>query len=248
MDDVYFNTAFTQDAIPSYKCPACMKANLVEEEFMPSCTAYTRIHRGEDWWGPECEELIFRLTLKCPRCDDLVFVHGDGYIDEEITTEGEHDWSKRWVSYYQPKNFFPPLKFIDCPAATPREVQASLNSASCLYYSHPAAACNCLRMAAEDILTSLGVAIPEAGEFVSFGNRIKQLPEKSTEYNLLDAVRWLGNAGSHSGSKITHKDAEHAFTVIDLLIEEVYSDRKKKIHELAAAIREHKGPVGFRGF
>ncbi|MDT4870378.1 hypothetical protein FQZ97_1054550 [compost metagenome] len=169
-------------------------------------------------------------------------------MEEEYDVDSEERWSRYWVKYLRPKNFFPSLKFIICPPATPKEVQANLEAAAALYYAYPSASCNSLRMAAEEVLTSLGVPEPPPGEFVSFGNRIKKLPEDSNEYNLLDAIRWLGNEGSHSGSSITHKDAEHAFEVIDLLIEECYSDRKKKIHELAAAIRKHKGPVGSRGF
>ncbi|TWX93083.1 DUF4145 domain-containing protein [Pseudomonas aeruginosa] len=248
MKDVFFETAFTQDAVPSYRCPVCMEGDLIKEEFVSESTAVTKKNSENDWWEPDYDEYVFRLTLKCPRCNELVFVHGDGYVDQEITMESEDEWTRAWVCYYRPKNFFPPLKFIKCPVATPRTVQESLGSAAALYYSHPSAACNYLRMAAEDILTSLGVPSSTPEEYVSLAQRIKKLDNKSAEYLLLDAVRWLGNVGSHSGSTIKHEDAKDAFSLIDLLIEEIYSDRKKKIHELAEAIRTNKGPVSSRGF
>lgn len=244
MDNLYFSTSFSEGNIPEYRCPFCLNASLVKEDLSIHSTASSNRNRHEDWWEYEHEETVFRLILRCPRCDELVFAHGDGFIDEEFDVDSEEQWSRYYVQYIRPKNFFPPLKFIICPPATPKEVQAHLETASSLFHAYPSASCNSLRMAAEDILTSLGVPEAKPGGFLSFGNRIKKLPDSSNEYNLLDAIRWLGNEGSHSGSKISHEDAGHAFEVIDLLLEECYGDRKKKIHDLAAAIRKHKGPVG----
>ncbi|WP_175526594.1 DUF4145 domain-containing protein [Geopseudomonas sagittaria] len=246
MNNQNFTTVFSTENLPEYTCPSCNKESLKKDDLLVKATADSERMRGQDWWEPEHEEYVFRLALICQNCNDLVFLHGDGFLEEEYEIDENDGWSRRWVTYLRPKNFFPGLKFIACPLATPKEVQAHLESASALYYAHPAACCNSLRMAAEEILTSLGVPEPQPGAFMSFGNRIKQLQETSNEYNLLDALRWLGNEGSHSGSSITHKDAEHAFQVMCLLVEECYSDRKKKIHELAAAIRAHKGPIGGR--
>jgi len=241
-----FITVFSTEKTPEYTCPGCKKTSLKKDELFVQANAVSERGRNEDWWEPEHEEYVFRLSLKCSDCNELVFVHGDGFLEEEYDVDENENWSREWVKYLRPKSFFPSLKFIDCPPATPKVVQVHLEAASALYYSHPPACCNSLRMAAEEVLTSLGVPEPPPGEFVSFGNRIKNLPEESNSYNLLDAIRWLGNEGSHSGSSITHKDAEDAFQVMDLLLEECYSDRQKKIHELAAAIRQHKGPVGSR--
>ncbi|MGP3789457.1 DUF4145 domain-containing protein [Pseudomonas sp. B392_1p] len=246
MDESLFITTYAENQIPSLECPCCRNAPLSINELVVQATAASDMARSEDWWELEYEELVFRLTLKCPHCRETVFAQGDGYVEEEIEVDNYGDWTRHWVKYLRPKYFFPSLKFVSCPAATPEEVQKHLDAASALYFSNPAACCNSLRMAAEEILTSLGVLTGQPGNFISFGNRIHKLPESSSEYNLLDAIRWLGNAGSHSGSAITHKDAENAFNVIDLLVDECYSDRKKKIHELAAAIRASKGPIALR--
>ncbi|MNN88179.1 hypothetical protein D3C81_2058310 [compost metagenome] len=98
-------------------------------------------------------------------------------------------------------------------------------------------------MAAEEILNALGVERSTKENYISLGNRIKKLPEESNEFVLLDALRWLGNDGSHSDSIINHSDVEKAFSIIELLVEELFSDRKHKIRELAALIRENQGPV-----
>ena len=247
MDEAYFCTSFSESNMPIYRCPICLKGHLERIDFQSEETAASIRESREEWWEPDYEQSIFRMTLKCQKCDGIVHAHGDGVIEEEYDENDENGWARYWVTVHRPKYFYPSLKFIDYPPATPLEVQTPLNAAAAMYYSHPAASCNSLRMAAEEILTSLGVPKPDPGKFITFSQRIKQIPETSSVYGLLDALRWLGNDGSHARSSITHRDAEDAFRVIDLLVEEVYSDRRKKIQELAAAIREHKGPVRSRG-
>jgi len=243
-----FVKEFTQEGVPSYPCPSCGQSHLSVKTFISENNGVTKRNKGTDEWEPEYDEYVFSLTLECGRCQETVLVSGDGYLDEEYDVDEYENWSRYWVAKYRPKYFFPSLKFIDFPAATPKEVKENIDAASALFYAHPTASCNTLRIAAEDVLTSLGVPEPAAGEFISFGNRIKLLPEDSTERTLLDAIRWLGNDGSHSKSLITHADAQDAFEVMNLLVEEVYSDRKKKIQELAKVINQHKGPVRLRGF
>lgn len=243
-----FVREFAKEDVPAYPCPSCGKSELSDKAFVSESSGATKRNSGSEEWEPEYDEYVFSLTLACPRCLETVFVTGDGYLDEEIDVDQYDNWSRQWVVKYRPKYFFPALRFIEYPQATPREVKENVDSAAALFYANPAASCNALRMAAEEVLTSLGVAEAGIGEFVSLASRIKKLPEDSAERNLLDAIRWQGNDGSHSKSIITHADAEDTFNLMNLLIEEVYSDRKRKIQELAKAINEHKGPVRMRGF
>jgi hypothetical protein len=248
VNEVFFVKEFTKEEIPSYPCPSCGAAELVSKALICEKNAATKRNGGDEDWEPEYDEHVFNLMLECRRCLETLFVSGDTYTDEEIEADSETNWSRYYILKFRPKYIFPSLKFISCPNATPKEVKANVDAAAALYYAHPTACCNTLRIAAEDILTSLGVPESEVGKYISFGARIKELPEESTERTLLEAIRWLGNDGSHSKSLITHADAQDAFEVMNLLIEEVYSDRKKKIQDLAKVINQHKGPVRLRGY
>lgn len=247
MKQDYFEVGFAKECFPRYGCPACRKADLELVDFSATENGETKQNSSLDWWEHEWDRYLFRATLECRICRETVFCSGNGSVEEEFDGTEETNFRSYHYVRYQPKFFFPSLKFMDFPPATPKEVQQSINAACAMYFSHPASACNSLRIAAEDILTSLGVPEPEAGEFSSLGKRSKVLPEDSQERLLLDAIRWLGNDGSHSKTLITHQDAQDAFEVMDLLIEKAYSDRALKIQELAKAIREHKGPVRKRG-
>lgn len=247
MKQDYFETAFAQESFPKYDCPSCRKSELEVTNFTSTQNGYTKRNSSDRDWDFEWDEHLFSATLECKNCKETVFCTGDGFVDEDFDGDSEGDFRRYHFLSYRPKFFFPSLKFIDFPVATPKEVQESIHTACAMYHSYPASACNALRIAAEDILTSLGVPEPEAGEYRSLAKRSKELPEDSQERLLLDAIRWLGNDGSHSNTLITHRDAQDAFEVMDLLIEKVYSDRAMKIQELAKAIREHKGPVRLRG-
>lgn len=247
MKQDYFEIAFAQSNFPKYDCPSCRNSELEVTNFTSTENGNTKRNNSDRDWDFEWDEHVFSATLECKKCKETVFCAGDGFVDEDFDEDGEENFRRYHFVSYRPKFFFPSLKFLDFPVATPKEVQGSINTACAMYHSYPASACNALRIAAEDILTTLGVPEPEAGEYSSLAKRSKELPEDSQERLLLDAIRWLGNDGSHSKTLITHRDAQDAFEVMDLLIEKVYSDRAMKIQELAKAIREHKGPIRLRG-
>lgn len=243
MDDAVFKTMFNEGQVPKYKCPACRKEALAPVDFVCCESAETLSNKENPFWDDLNNEYVFRMTLFCQSCKQTIFSHGDGFLDQDHELDGDDEWKSIWTRYFRPQAFFPSLVFIDFPSGTPEEVRKNLAVAASLYHSSPASACNSLRMAAEEILTSLGAPKPNVGKFIPFGTRIKHLSETSNEYVLLDAIRWLGNDGSHSGSVINHSDAEQAFRIVDLLVEETYSERKKMVQELAKQINESKGPV-----
>ena len=247
MDEKILKSAFTKSAIHRYTCPYCYKGELrLEGDFNSKETVASKSQHNEEYWDVEFVQLIFSCTLKCVSCGELVFVVGDGSVEEEYYEQPDGDWDRDYVEYYRPSFFHPALQIIDLPAAAPENVVSPLRTAFASYFSSPASCCNSIRAAAEEILTTLGVPTqPETGEgYLSFGRRIQLLGEENQSVRaLFDAVRWLGNYGSHPGTQVEFQDALNALEIMELLLEEVYSDRKRKIQELAAAINSRKGPV-----
>jgi hypothetical protein len=239
-------TAFAAGEIPEYKCPHCYKGVLrLDGEFNSHETVASAAVHGEDWWEPEHIELLFNCSLKCSTCADLVFVVGNGVVEEEYEVDENGEWSRDWNSYYRPAFFHPPLQLIDYPAKAPKDVVAPLAVAGALFFSSPASCCNSIRASAEQILTHLGVQVKADDKFISFGNRINLIPDdKESTKNLFNAIRWIGNHGSHPGNEIEAEDALHALEIMEFLLEEVFGDRKQALEALAAAINDRKGPVG----
>lgn len=237
--------AFTQDNIFLYKCPHCYNGVLrLSGEFNSQETEASKVQHGEEWWDHECVTLMFSCTLKCSTCNELVFMVGNGVVDIDHDVDEDGGWVSSWTPFYRPTYFHPPLQLIDYAANSPQEVIAPLDTASSLYFTSPAACCNSVRAAAELILTKLGVPDKKDEKPIYFSSRINLLPEdqKSTK-ELFNAIRWIGNHGSHPSSEIEAEDALHALEIMEFLLEEIYGHKRKQLKELAAAINDRKGPV-----
>lgn len=237
--------AFTSKKIPEYKCPHCYAGLLrIDGDFNSKETEASRAEHKEDWWDPENIILMFSCTLKCTTCSELVFVVGNGVVEEEYVVDENGDWTREYDSFFRPAYFHPALQLIDYPSKAPHEVTSPLGTASALYFSSPASCCNSIRNAAEKILTELGVPEKDGDKFISFGNRMQLLPEAQNPVReLFSAIRWLGNHGSHPGNEVEFDDALHAFEITEYLLEEVYGERKQALKKLADAINDRKGPV-----
>lgn len=164
------------------------------------------------------------------------------YCEDENIPNG---WGRDVIKSFTPTFFQPPLQLIDYAADTPEDVALSLGKASAVYFSNPSACCDNIRIAAEEVLKSLGV--PERsdgnGARLSFKHRIDRLPVERKRANVLfDALRWLGNHKSHAGGGITKEQALEAFEIMELLLEGVFSNRRRELRELAIAINNAKGP------
>lgn len=238
--------AFSGTNVPAYGCPHCQAGILqLDGEFDSQETEASK--KDQDYgFDPDLLVLTFAAKLRCTSCTEVVFVTGTGGVEIEHDVDGNGDWSSEWVSYHNPRFFHPPLKLVSCPEKTPYLVKEKITAACETFFSQPDSCCNNIRAAAEEILTDLKIDLLTAsGGFLRFSDRINKLPPERQEVKkLFDAIRWLGNHGSHSGSVLKRSDALDAFEIMDMLLDELYSDRRLKAHELASRINAAKGPVG----
>lgn len=238
--------AFTIDGVPSYHCPTCEGGRLkIDGELVSEETEASKKDQMQGW-DPELVVLKFNCKLKCVLCSEIVYLIGGGGLEVDHDVDENGEWKSSWVTYYSPKFFYPSIRIISSPKKTPYLVQEQVRAAESIYFSFPDSCCNSIRAAAEEVLSSLGVdVVDEKGGFISFANRINLLTDERASVKVLfDAIRWLGNHGSHPGSGLQRIHALDAFQILELLLEELYSDKKLEIQELARRINEAKGPVG----
>lgn len=57
------------------------------------------------------------------------------------------------------------------------------------------------------------------------------------------AIKWLGNAGSHSRSKISFDDVLDAYEFLEHILQEVYVQKTKKLKARAKEVNKKKGPA-----
>lgn len=69
-------------------------------------------------------------------------------------------------------------------------------------------------------------------------NRHKHLKE------LFLAIKWLGNAGSHSNKEITIDDVLDAYEIMETVLKELFEYKKDTVKKLAKKIIKKQGPKG----
>jgi hypothetical protein len=107
-----------------------------------------------------------------------------------------------------------------------------------------------LRASVEELLTHLGIRRSEVANgregkrrvFVSLHRRIQLLPEKHRDLShLLLAVKWLGNAGSHSGTDVTANDVLDAYDLVLAALTLVFDPKAADAAKLATKINKTRG-------
>jgi hypothetical protein len=69
------------------------------------------------------------------------------------------------------------------------------------------------------------------------------LPKKYDHIkDIFFAIKWLGNAGSHSHQELTSDDVLDAYELMEELLVEIFEKKREKAKSLAKKINKKKGP------
>lgn len=198
--------------------------------------------------GPR-EELFgtFDGHLTCTRsaCGQAVSVAGDWrYVfdfDEDVSSE-------RFADEYRVRYMNPAPLLIELPARTPAKVEAAVRAASEVIWLNANAAANQLRQAVEELLTAKKVR----KQTLTTKNKIERLtthqrivafravnPEVAA---LLEAVKWIGNSGSHESS-LTVADVLTGANYLALALRRLYDTSDAKLLAQVKAVNKKRGPV-----
>jgi hypothetical protein len=77
--------------------------------------------------------------------------------------------------------------------------------------------------------------LPLHARIVNVASRDKALSES------LLAVKWLGNAGSHS-EELSRDDIFDALDILDIVLDDLFVRHRTRVKKLVAAINKNKGP------
>ncbi len=253
MDRKLYKGSFTLENFPDYICPRCNKGLLrIEKDSFNSIEPLdSKIEQEDARSEPDWIYYVFNCMFKCTndRCADIVMCTGSGGVDCDIDVDMYGHQSQEWYSYYRPLFFHPNLKLITIPKDTPTNIEKILNQSFELFFTSPSAAANLVRIFLEEILTDQEVkqyTTNKKGESVKLNldSRIKHhLPDKyQTIKEHFEAVKWLGNAGSHSGKELSLDDAMDAYELVEYVLSKIYYSPSDNLDRLAQEINSFKGP------
>lgn len=235
--------------IPSWLCPRCQAGslNLDDDSLKISEPKWSSDAHSHEAWDPDWITERFTCLLTCSNrdCGEVVALSGRTYHEED------HDWEQQtmhWSRTFGPRALTPAPPIFAIPQECPEAIGNELRTAFGLYWSDAPSSANRLRVAVEILLNDQKIPKTVVNkkskrESLSLHARIEKFRAKdaaSAEYLL--AIKWLGNAGSHSGlDSIEDEDLLGGFELIEHLIERIYVRREARLNKIAKGLNKRKG-------
>ncbi|MFN8509034.1 MAG: DUF4145 domain-containing protein [Deinococcaceae bacterium] len=240
---------FTLDKIPEWACPTCEKGILTikKESFFKDEPVDSRDHSDKEW-SPEYIRYVYSCLLYCsnPNCHEVVTCTGSGNVRCDYNEENKQ---LEYCEEFCVKFFEPPLRIISIPKNCPEEVKSPLIESFRQIFSSPNASANSVRIALDNLLTDLGIIRYSNNNLngkknpINLHDRIDKIPiEYSGIKDIILAVKWIGNAGSHSIVNISTSDVLDAYLMLEHLLHEIYGTEKEDVKKIAKEINENEGP------
>jgi len=223
-----------------------------EKYFFKEEVRKSRNHSHEAW-EPEWIEYVYSCLFVCTndQCKEVVSCSGIGSVDAIMYEDENGELNQDYDDSFRPRFFEPHLVLIDIPEKCPKSVAAPLKESFRLFFAVPSAASNNVRIAIEKLLTELKVKrfnrVQGKLRFISLHQRVDLLPPKYANLkDLILAIKWLGNAGSHGNNgkdAISMDDVMDSYELMEHILGEIYAPKTKKLVSLAKKVNKKKGPV-----
>ncbi|MBU7570681.1 MAG: DUF4145 domain-containing protein, partial [Flavobacterium sp.] len=224
---------------PKKPCPTCNTGTLDfpnDKYILKTETASSR--EMETYGGNYYSDYVFSMHLKCNNCDEVVAV--TGLRSEENYPSNEEVGLQHSII---PISFYPALKIIEIPNSCPKSVKKVLNESFGLYWLDISSCANKIRIAIEVLLNELNVPDANGTKKLTLHKRLEEFEKTNSDTgNLLLAIKWIGNAGSHY-SGLKNNDVLDAYELLEFALEKLYNDREKKLIQLSQEINKNKNPL-----
>ena len=231
-----WNEAFPQHDVPAFPSPWCDRGNLT---YMPNSLRLEQ--PGGDALALQ-DHLItpleatwrFSLFLKCAvtKCGNVVSVHGDAQL---VEADDWYDDEDRFHYRLSPGGMHPAPPLATVPIDTPESVENELRIANSLFWVDLGACANRLRISVERILDEFG--LPPG----SLHSRIQAFTVADPAHaQTFDALRFVGNVGSHEGA-VRRETILDAFEIYQDALAELFGKRTAKIDALKQKIIAARG-------
>lgn len=219
-----------EDSIP-FPCPFCERASLSLKK-----DSWYQYDQGQYLKKDECCDpvddvsLAFNAVYQCSnsKCEQEIFSSGIGFVYEDHVDNGYGDYQPQYNQYYQPRFFQPPVHFFKIPINTPYKTRAAIELSFSLVLQSPAAAVNSLRSAVEELLETHGIKKdPNRSLHKRIEEDLTKKPALAPFQDLLMAIKWLGNSGSH-GDTVELEHILFVYEVLEFILNTLYTENRSQ--------------------
>ncbi len=239
----------TFSTIPCWPCPSCQSSVivLIQDSFHHLETKRSISLQAWVHSEPTQIEERFSALMQCQNenCGEVVSIGGN-----VVTVEDHNDEEQtlNWSEVYEPKFLLPAPKIFPIIDSCPDAVKIELERTFGLFWFDNGASANGLRTAIEALLNDLKIARTvinkkRARKELNLHARIEKLGFKNKEAaELLMAIKWLGNTGSHlADSAIPRDELLKGFDLFQGVLEMIYEKRAAQLKKIAKTITKRKG-------
>jgi hypothetical protein len=238
------------DSFPAWICPCCQRGRIRQSQQIHISKVETgpskKAQQEEEAWTPEWIIKRFVTILECDdtNCGEIVAVSGTCHV-KELHCSNEFSESP-FIDLLEIQAIVPaPLPFIINESVPPQIVEHLKSAASHLWFD-PDAAANKIRQAVEVLLTEQKIARytkDKRGKrrAISLHDRIKIYQKKQP--NVADhllAVKWIGNAGSHTGT-LDKGMLFDGLDILEVVLDDIYQKTRSRINKKVQLINKNGG-------
>lgn len=240
-------------SLPRWPCPRCGSGQLLPRKGSPHLeeTGWSKAEHNHEDWDPDWITERFYALLDCsvPDCGELVVVSGTSGETYYTDVDVDGQLYQAIENSLNPISVFPAPYLFPLSTKCPESVREHLKSAFGLIWTDYASCANKLRSSVEALLTERKIATysklvkGKPRQPLSLHKRIEIYRAKNKEAaECLEAVKWLGNHGSHGATSLRLEDVLIAADILEYVIALIY-DPKPSPPSTAKKINKKKGPV-----
>jgi hypothetical protein len=251
MDDSLFRSSFVVSNVPHWPCPVCERGilRLKKEDFFSEYDASTEASKKDPNFDYDWVTYVFHGFLRCNLCLAKVAFCGNGSVEQDYD-DSDRGWS--YFDFYRPKFFHPSLMLIqvDNKELVPAPVMEALRKACELFWADLDSCSNRIRTAVEYILDDLAIPRrqPRPKRRLNLHERINllQQPNLADVKTILEAVKWIGNAGTHESGTLDRQQVIEGFRMLEHCLSTLYpkpATSAAGILAVARAVNDAKGSL-----
>lgn len=232
---------FTENSSFKWPCPNCNNTSLelTKERFFSEMTV--RSIELSALIPDEALNLTFTGVLKCKSCSEHIVFTGKGHPMPDYDSNGQTIYE----DVFSPTYFEPTLNIFDIPENCPETVTIEIRNSFKLFWCDLPSCANKIRVSLEILLTENKVkrtVINKKGKRISISldERI-QIFDNDEIKDLLLAIKWIGNTGSHLGD-LKPIDILETYQLLEYALIKLYYNQETKIKKITKEINKKRGP------
>lgn len=236
--DIWKSKSFTDSG--HFPCPKCFTGVLIGQNRLTQITEGGK--EMSEYGYPYGIDNLFCGILKCnnPKCIEVISVSGLYLTNIQSGRQlPDGSYIEESLSYYNPKFFYPNLRFFNLPVGIPKEIRDQIDLAFSLYFYDNNSCANKIRTAIELVLDHIRAPKRKKnknGKLVTIPNlhqRIKNFSKAKPKLcELFLALKIIGNEGSHTNNTQTD-DVLDAFEILEMVLEKLYIKSDKRVENIA---------------